>query len=222
MEEQNKLTGLAYMLAQQEEPGGRVSENDITRLMNKLENPEMLNKLALKLLFPAIFISMLVFANLISVSDSLAEAESDEIPKALDLQKDGLLAQEKGIPVLLEFSMEGCPFCLEVEEEVLRPMLGSGEYENKVIVRNVKIDDDLEITDFNGETISYEDLASRYNIYVVPTLILVHGNGKEMGLEMVGVTTIDYYGTYLDQAIEKALNKVSTAAEPTSVGSPAS
>ena len=49
MEEQNKLTGLAYMLAQQEEPGGRVSENDITRLMNKLENPEMLNKLAFML-----------------------------------------------------------------------------------------------------------------------------------------------------------------------------
>ena len=178
----------------------------------------MLNKLALKLLFPAIFISMLAFANLIS----MAEAETDVIPKALDLQKDGILAQEKGIPVLLEFSMQGCPFCLEVEEEVLRPMIGSGLYDDKVLVRKVMIDDEDEITDFNGEKISYEDLASRYNVYVTPTLVLVHGSGKEMGLEMVGVTTIDFYGAYLNQAIEKALNKVSTAAEPTSVGSPAS
>ena len=29
MEEKNKLKGLAYMLAQQEEPGGRFSDRDI-------------------------------------------------------------------------------------------------------------------------------------------------------------------------------------------------
>ena len=178
----------------------------------------MLNKLAFKGTISAIFISLTVFAGLIS----FAEAESDQIPKALDLQKDGLRAQEKGVPVLLEFTMHGCPFCIEIEEEVLKPMLGSGLYDNKVLVRNVKIDDDLEIIDFNGEKISYEDLAYRYNVTVVPTLILVQGNGKAMGLEMVGVTTIDFYGAYLDQAIESALKKVSTAAEPTSVGSPAS
>lgn len=184
----------------------------------------MLNKLALKLLFPTIFVSILAFANVISISDSLAEAESDDIPKALDLQKDGLTAHEKGIPILLEFTMHGCPFCLEIEEEVLVPMIGSGKYDHKVLVRNVKIDDEKEIIDFNGESISYEDLASRYNIHVVPTLVLVHGNGKAMGLDMVGVTTIDFYGAYLDQAIEKALTKVSTVAEPepVSFGSPAS
>jgi len=182
----------------------------------------MLNKLAFKLFFPAILVSIIAFTNLVSMSDSMAEAESDDIPKALDLQKDGLLAQEKGLPVLLEFTMHGCPFCLEIEEEILRPMIGSGEYDHKVLVRNVKIDDDLKITDFNGESITYEDLAYRYNVTVVPTLILVHGNGQPMDLEMVGVTTIDFYGAYLDQAIESALKKVSTATEPTSVGSPAS
>ena len=50
MEEKNKLKGLAYMLAQQEEPGGRFTDRDIElqsmRLTNILQNPKMLNNLA--------------------------------------------------------------------------------------------------------------------------------------------------------------------------------
>lgn len=180
----------------------------------------MLNKVSLKLFLPAVFISAL----LINGVFTQAEAGGVDIPKAKDLQKDGIVAREKGIPVLLEFTMHGCPFCEEVEEEVLRPMLISGDYDNKVIVRNIKIDEeDTTITDFNGEKITYEELAQRYSIYVAPTLVLVQGDGKAMGLDMVGVTTIDYYGAYLDQAIDQAMKKIATAAEkPASAGLPAS
>jgi len=180
----------------------------------------MLKKLSYKLVLPVFFISAL----LINAVFTQAEARDSDIPKALDLQKDGIIAQEKGIPILLEFTMHGCPFCEEVEEEVLRPMLISGDYDNKVIVRNIKIDEeDTTIIDFNGEKITYEELAERYYVYVAPTLILVQGDGKEMGLEMVGVTTIDYYGAYLDQAIDQAMKKIATAIKKiTSADSPAS
>ena len=179
---------------------------------------KMFNKLLFRAVLPAFIVSIFAFQSFMPA----AEASGVSIPKAFDLQNDGILAQEKGIPILLEFTMHGCPFCEEVEEEVLRPMLISGDYDNKVLVRNIKIDEDTVITDFNGESISYEDLASRYSVFVAPTLVLVHGNGKAMGLEMVGVTTIDFYGAYLDQAIDQALIKTSTVAEPTSGGSPAS
>ena len=50
MEEKKGITELAYMLAQQEEPGGRFTDRDIElqsmRLTNILQNPEMLNNLA--------------------------------------------------------------------------------------------------------------------------------------------------------------------------------
>ncbi|MCK5334812.1 MAG: thioredoxin fold domain-containing protein [Gammaproteobacteria bacterium] len=178
----------------------------------------MFNKIGFKVIFPALLLSIFAFQGIMPE----AEAQGIDIPKAVNLQKDGIFAQEKGIPVLLEFTMNGCPFCEEVEEEVLRPMLISGDYDNKVIVRNVMIDEDTEITDFNGETITYEELASRYNVFVAPTLVLVQGNGKAMGIEMVGVTTIDFYGAYLDQAIEAALKETSVAVQETKSGLPAS
>ena len=180
----------------------------------------MLNKVGFKRVLPAILVSFVSYM----AFTSLAVATDASVPPAMNLQKDGIVAQEKGIPVLLEFSMHGCPFCEEVEEEVLQPMLISGDYDNKVIIRKIMIDEDMSITDFNGKQVAYEDLASRYNVFVTPTLVLLHGNGEVMGLEMVGVTTIDFYGAYLDQAIEMALHKTSTVAKPakSSVGSPAS
>lgn len=181
---------------------------------------KMLNKSGFNRLLVNVFLSISLF----SVFLSPATADQVKIPKAVDLQQDGILAREKGIPLLLEFTMHGCPFCEEIEEEVLRPMLISGDYDHKVLVRNIKIDEeDSVIIDFNGEKISYPELASRYNVYVAPTLVLVHGNGRAMGLEMVGVTTIDFYGIYLDQAIDQALKKVSMAEEESASGdSPAS
>lgn len=178
----------------------------------------MLNKIRFKVLLPALLLSIMAFQGFIST----VHAGGKDIPVAINLQADGIIAREKGIPVLLEFTMAGCPFCEEIENEVLRPMLISGDYDNKVIVRNVMIDEETEITDFNGKKISYEELASRYSVYVAPTLVLVSGNGKAMGLDMVGVTTIDFYGAYLDQAIDKAISAISVAVDEVSAGLPTS
>jgi len=178
----------------------------------------MLNKVVFKALLPALLLSVFVFQGFSSV----ATAGDAPIPSAINLQQDGFAARQKGIPVLLEFSMHGCPFCEEVEAEVLEPMLKNGSKADKVIVRRVMIDEDTEITGFDGEKISYEDLASEYGVYVTPTLVLVNGNGKATGLEMVGVTTIDFYEAYLFQAIDAALKQISIAIENASVDSPAS
>jgi thioredoxin-related protein len=178
----------------------------------------MFNKTGFKWVFSGLLLSIVAFQAFLPA----AEAGGVSIPKAINLQNDGIFAQEKGIPVLLEFTMHGCPFCEEVENEVLRPMLISGDYDNKVMVRNVMIDEETVITDFNGEEITYEELASRYNVFVTPTLVLVHGNGKSMDIEMVGVTTIDFYAAYLDQAIDAALKQTSIAVKPVKSGLPAS
>ena len=180
----------------------------------------MLNKLNFYGLTPVLLLVIALFSGFFTKVD----AASEVIPKANNLQKDGINALEKGIPVLLEFSMHGCAFCEEIEAEVLRPMLISGDYDHKVLVRNVKIDEDHEIIDFNGKSISYEDLAARYNVFVTPTLVLVNADGEGMNLDMIGVTTIDFYGIYLDQAIDQAIKRVSTAnkSELSSAGSPAS
>jgi thioredoxin-related protein len=173
---------------------------------------KMPNKVRLMPLLTALTLPLLL------LKATFALAEGISMPVAKDMQQDGIRAMEQGIPILVEFSMVGCPFCEQVEEEILKPMLLSGLYENKVIIRKLVIDYDESVTDFNGQKLSYEDFASRYRIDVVPTLVLMDGKGEALGLRMRGVTTIDFYGAYLDQAIDQALGLTSRKIRPASRG----
>ena len=165
----------------------------------------MLKKLGYFHLIAVAFSVAILFSQRV---DSETMQTDIDIPRLKNLQQDGMNASSKSIPVLIEFSMVGCPFCYEVETEVLKPMLLSGEYENRVIIRKVVIDDDEMVTDFNGSKISNEDLAARYDIDVVPTLVLMDGQGNVVSERMRGVSTIDYYGQYLDRAIEQACSEI--------------
>lgn len=63
-----------------------------------------------------------------------------EIKDGSNLVVDADEASEKQIPVLMFFSMKHCPYCIEVEEDYLKPMLRNAEYNGKVIIRKIRID----------------------------------------------------------------------------------
>ena len=64
------------------------------------------------------------------------------IKEGLDLTADAAESSKKQIPILMFFSMEHCPFCMEVQEDYLKPMLRNSEYDSKVIIRKMRIDRD--------------------------------------------------------------------------------
>jgi len=121
-----------------------------------------------------------------------------------DLHRDGELSRERHLPVLLLFSADYCGFCARLTEEFLQPMRISGEYDDKVLIREVKIDSHRSMRDFQNRTVSPENLAYRYNISVTPTVLLVDAHGRELTQRMVGLGTLEFYGLYLDDAIEQA------------------
>lgn len=151
-----------------------------------------------------------VFAAMIVVM-AVAYADRDPSPEivvAHDLAGDGQMANQNRLPLLIMFSMDGCPYCDIVENEFLRPMLISGDYEDKVIIRMVKLDSYGTLTDFNGDPIDADQLAQRYSASLMPTVVFVDSDGREMAERLVGVTTVDYYGGDLDDRIDVALGRV--------------
>ena len=137
---------------------------------------------------------------------------SAAIPVAHDLKAVGTLARQRQLPVLLEFAATTCGYCHTLESNVLNPMVRSGDYTHKVIMRKVVIDDDAPLRDFDGKTISATDLAKRYGVFVTPTVVLVDGRGMRLTREIVGVSSVDFYGYYLDQAIDGSLRHLRRAA----------
>lgn len=130
------------------------------------------------------------------------------IKEAANLAADGHESNQKQIPVLLFFSMKHCPFCREVEEDYLKPMLRNSEYDNKVIIRKVRIDSNGDVVDFAGKTLDVEDFSDSYHVSMVPNLMLVDSQGNKLSDPIIGIANAHYYSAELDVAIEDSTQKI--------------
>lgn len=119
-----------------------------------------------------------------------------------------ILSKNLNIPVLLVFSSTECPYCELLEEEILRPMLISGDYEDKVIIRKILIDKEYEIVDFNGMPADMDEFVTRHGVYVVPTILFFDHDGNELAERLIGINTVEMFGGIVDEAIEVSLKKL--------------
>ena len=146
---------------------------------------------------------------------SLPRAEVS-VPVVTDLQQDGELARKQDLPILLTFTSSICSYCYLLEEDFLQPMLLSGDYTDRVLIRKLVIDAGRSITDFNGEPSTGDKLSSRYRVFVTPTLLFVDGNGRELAERILGINTPELFGGYLDECIDTALERIRAPDRPAS------
>jgi thioredoxin-related protein len=128
-----------------------------------------------------------------------------EVPVAQDLAQDGQGARADRLPILLAFSAIECPYCDDLEEEFLEPMLLSGDYTDKVIIRKLILDNGSHVRDFTGRSVEAAELAHTYRVFVTPTILFVDAGGRELAERMVGINTLEMFGGYLDGCIDTAL-----------------
>lgn len=129
------------------------------------------------------------------------------LPLLKNLQQDMELAGGRFLLVLV--SQPGCSYCTLVEEEILKPMQVSGNYDNQLLFRNLIIHDGQQLKDHQGKAVSANKFARRYNSPLTPTLLFLDpATGEELAEKMIGITTIDMYGYYVDKAVRQASNRL--------------
>lgn len=134
-------------------------------------------------------------------------AESSIRP-ARDLRRDGEEAERRSIPLLLYFSQHHCGYCKRIEEEILLPMMISGHYNERIILREVSIDEGETAIGFAGTRIDNRMLFHEYDGMVTPTLVLTDGSGHRLTGSLSGINTVEYFGWYLDSAIDEATRQL--------------
>lgn len=107
--------------------------------------------------------------------------------------------------IMLEVAAAYCSFCQKLEEEIIKPMLRSGDYNADVFIRKIDIEGFSEIKDFDGKSVTAAQLAKSWGIEVTPTLIFLNGQNQEVSERIVGVNSLDYFGGLVDNAIEHGL-----------------
>ncbi|MCP4485875.1 MAG: hypothetical protein GY820_00895 [Gammaproteobacteria bacterium] len=150
--------------------------------------------------------AILCFYGIVAVADkSLPEVEIIEVEDFSQLAEQAAVEQKL---IMLEVSASYCSFCLQLEEEIIKPMLRSGDYKANVLIRKFDIDSFSKSRDFNGSPISGASLAQRWNIKITPTLIFLNSQNQEVSERILGVNSLDYYGGYVDDAIDLGLTAI--------------
>ncbi len=110
---------------------------------------------------------------------------------------------------MLLVSQVDCPYCHLVKEEVIRPMIIGGDFQDEILIREMFMDEGEKIVDFQGKTVDAADFAHGYGVFVTPTLLFLGPDGRELSKQMTGVNTIEMYYYYVAQSIRTALNRLS-------------
>ena len=143
------------------------------------------------------------------VAWALQPAWAEEgVPYTRNLQQDAVAAKSIRGPVLVAFVSSHCGYCEQVLNEFLIPMSRNPDYQNKVVMRRIETSSDRSFRDFDGTKSTHSVFASEHDIFLVPTVALFDSEGHMLGKPLVGLSTVDYYGMYLDEKIDKAVAKV--------------
>lgn len=145
---------------------------------------------------------------LIALAIFCTAANADAVPLASDLETDGRQAIAGAKPVVVLFSASYCGYCTAVKTEFFQHLEQDARYRSKVILREVVIDGADSLRDFGGNTVSHGEFADRHGVHLVPTVRFFDGAGVELAEPMVGVSTMDFYGWYLDLRIRRSIDRL--------------
>lgn len=137
--------------------------------------------------------------------DELAVVEIQSLTDFASTKKE---ASNSNKLIMLEMSASYCGYCLTLEEEIIKPMLRSGDYKDNVLIHQLKIDDTYVLNDTDGKQLTPSELASKYNVKITPTLLFLDGKGNEVREKIAGVYLLDFFATYIDDAIDQGLKVI--------------
>ncbi len=132
------------------------------------------------------------------------------LPAATDLQQDAREAARRGDPIVLFFAADSCHYCKTVEDLYLGPMAQDDRYRKRMLVRVVQVERDTSVRDFGGAVTTQAALAKRFGVKLTPVIKFVDDQGRELVPDLLGVSSPDFYGSYLEAAVQAAMAKMRT------------
>lgn len=132
-------------------------------------------------------------------ADATPAPHGTGLPRATDLRRHAA-----GVPLLILFSRADCAWCERVRRDWLVPMAKDPSWQARVRIVQVDVDSDAPLTDFAGERTRHAAFARQQGMKFTPTVALFDARGRLLGEPLVGLSLPDYYGIYLERAIDAA------------------
>jgi thioredoxin-related protein len=152
---------------------------------------------------PAAIRAWLFIILLVLVSNRAAFAQTpSELPETGDLAADVRLAAGKGVPLVVLYSRDDCSWCAKLRREHLGPL--ARDPKAPALVRELHMDRATPLLDFAGRRTTSADFAKQMQAQFAPTLMFHGPGGALLAESIVGYRLADFYGAYLERAIEES------------------
>ncbi|MEO8102720.1 MAG: thioredoxin [Betaproteobacteria bacterium] len=138
-------------------------------------------------------------------------AAQTALAPARDLAADARMVARTGVPLIVMVSLSGCPHCEVVRRSHLLPLLGEPTAAQKPLIRQIEINGQDRLLDFNGRSITHAEFSGRYNIRIAPVVMFFGANGELLTPSLVGAMIPDFYGAYFDAALAAATARLQSA-----------
>lgn len=149
-----------------------------------------------------------IVTGLISLQSLAGTAGKISIAEERDFMRLAAQAADKQQAILLVFGTRDCLHCDWLEDQVLKPMIRSGEYTDRILIRKLRLDVEKPLVNFAGKHVSSKRLAERYSVYLAPTVVLLDASGMPVSNPIIGIPNRHFYARKLDRAIDEALSRI--------------
>lgn len=137
-----------------------------------------------------------------------ATVQADPLPVVRDLDAVAKIARVQYAPVFVAFTLKRCPYCNTARRDYWVPMNSDNAWRGKVVMVELVMDATPELHDFEGKPTNARDFARRFGIRSAPTVIVFDADGTPATQPLVGLSSGDFYGAYLERAIEAGVAKM--------------
>ena len=141
-------------------------------------------------------------------SNAFAIAKNASLPSAKDFQTDARPSAQRQRLVVVLFSLPDCPYCDQVRREQLMPLLRDRTLTERLVVREVSIVGTRTLIDFRGSQTTEAAFAKETRAKFSPTVAFFDPAGTQVVPPLIGALLPDFYGAYLDDAIQLGLSKI--------------
>ncbi|MES9813097.1 MAG: thioredoxin fold domain-containing protein [Candidatus Thiodiazotropha sp.] len=130
-----------------------------------------------------LFVALLLFFGASSADPALTTDDWSDLSN---------IARETHLPILVVFNADTCGYCQRLRDEVIVPLAYESDH-GLPLIREFDIYSSGKIIDFNGDPIRSRQFKNRYNIYAVPTLMILDPDGNPLVDPIVGYNSQDEY-----------------------------
>lgn len=137
-----------------------------------------------------------------------AASRNVELTAASDFHSDAVGSKSSARLVVVLFSLPDCPYCDAIRREQLAPLSRDPVRKDRIVVREVSIVGSHPLIAFDGSRTTEAEFAKSVAARFSPTVAFFSPDGVQLVPPIVGVRLPDFYGAYLDEAIDASLAKI--------------